>query len=367
MSCQPPQRYVTARSAAREPIRAYNPGVELPELDYQALGRAVLEHEAAALHGLAQKLDGAFSQACAMLKECRGRVIVSGMGKSGHVGRKIAASLSSIGVASHFLHPGESAHGDLGVLRDEDVVLALSASGETSEILDILPTAKSLGARLIGVTARPDSTLARMADCALLIGDFREADPYNLVPTTSTTLMLALGDAMVVALMQAKDVTPERFAVLHPKGMLGKRLTLQVADLLAGDSTNPRVPVDAPFGSAIEVITSFTLGGTCVVDPDGGLAGILTDGDVRRILNRYASEQLSLQELLHKPVSELMTAQPKRVEGSRLAYEVLGLMENNKPRPIFVMPVVDEAGRPIGLLHLHALVQAGFKPSLQDA
>ncbi len=336
-------------------------------MDFVALGRSVLEHEAAALSGLAARLDGGFSAACSLLHSCRGRVIVSGMGKSGHVGRKIAASLSSIGVASHFLHPGESAHGDLGVLREEDVVLALSASGETSEILDILPTAKSLGARLIGVTARPDSTLARMSDTVLLIGDVREADPYNLVPTTSTTLMLALGDALVVALMASKGVTPERFAVLHPKGMLGKRLTLQVADLLAGDSTNPRVDVGAPFLSAIEVITSFTLGGTAVVDAEGRLAGILTDGDVRRILNRYAGEQLSLQELMQMPVSQLMTASPKRVEGSRLAYEVLGLMENNQPRPIFVMPVVDETGRPIGLLHLHALVQAGFKPSLQDA
>lgn len=336
-------------------------------LDYIAIGRDVLSQEAAALSGLAVRLDGSFSAACALIEGCQGRVILTGMGKSGHVARKISASLSSIGVASHYLHPAESVHGDLGVLREDDVVMALSASGETSEILDLIPAAKSFGALLIGITAHPESTLARLADVALLIGDVREADPYNLVPTTTTTLSLALGDALVVALMRAKGVTPERFAVLHPKGMLGKRLTLQVADLLNGESTNPRVPVTASFHEALEVITRYTLGGTSVVDAAGHLAGILTDGDVRRIIARFGVDGTSVSEVLATPVSELMTANPKRVSGELLAFEVLGLMENNKPRPIFVMPVVDTENRPIGLLHLHALVQAGFKSSVQDA
>jgi arabinose-5-phosphate isomerase len=288
------------------------------------------------------------------------------MGKSGHVAQKIAASLTSIGLPSHFLHPAESFHGDLGVLREEDIVLALSASGETSEILDLLPAAKSLGAKVIGVTMRADSTLARLSDVGLLIGEAAEADPFNLVPTTTTTLCLALGDALVVAVMLANGVTPERFAVLHPKGMLGKRLTLQVADLLNGESTNPVIHEGEIFSRVFEVINRFTLGGTSVVDADGKLSGILTDGDLRRIIGRCAEHGGNLAEMLKTPVTELMTRNPKRVNGQRLAYEVLGLMENNKPRPIFVMPVVDDEERPIGLLHLHALVQAGFKPAAQD-
>jgi arabinose-5-phosphate isomerase len=342
------------------------PAADTQRIDYLAIGRRVLSHEAGALASLAQKLDDSFARACGLLAECHGRVILSGMGKSGHVAQKIAASLTSIGLPSHFLHPAESFHGDLGVLREDDIVLALSASGETSEILDLIPAAKSLGARLIGVTRRSDSTLARLADVALLIGEDSEADEYNLVPTTTTTLSLALGDALVVALMAAKDVTPERFAVLHPKGMLGRRLTLQVADLLTGENTNPVILETASFSAALEVITRFTLGGTSVVDERGRLSGILTDGDVRRVIGRCAESGDNLADILNSPVSALMTAKPKRVEGSRLAYEVLGLMENNKPRPIFVMPVVDSADRPIGLLHLHALVQAGFKPAGQD-
>jgi arabinose-5-phosphate isomerase len=335
-----------------------------------ATARRVLDLEASALATLSAQLDGAFCEACQMLLDCHGRVIVSGMGKSGHIAQKIAASLASTGTPAHFLHPAEGFHGDLGVVHRGDVLLTLSFSGETQEIVDLLPAIKGLGARVIAITAHAGSTLARQADVVLLLGEVQEADPHNLVPTTSTTLALALGDALTVALMEARGFTPADFAVLHPKGMLGKRLTLQVKDLLRGAETNPVVAHDASFGEALAEITRFKLGGVSVTGADGELLGILTDGDVRRINERFAAEGGSVAQMMTTPVGKLMSGSPTAVHHEELASQALSLMENHQPRPIFIVPVYEivqaEAGEkrvPVGMLHLHALVQAGFKAS----
>jgi len=339
------------------------------EVDPQSLlsaGQRVLDIEAEALRQLRDRLGPAFPRACEMILACRGRVIVTGMGKSGHVGQKIAASLTSTGTAAHFLHPAEGVHGDVGVVHRGDLLLAISASGETEEILSLLLAVKHIGVPVVAITANEGGSLARQAEVVLALGDAQEADPHNLVPTTSTTLTLALGDALTVALMEARGFTPEDYAVFHPHGMLGKRLTLQVGHLLRGPETNPTVGRQATFGEALEEITRFLLGGVSIVEADGRLAGIITDGDVRRIIRRFTKEGGTVAEAISTPVEQLMTTSPTFVDADALAYDALKLMENHKPRPIFILPVVDSSHHPVGMLHLHALVQAGFKTSRRD-
>ena len=328
--------------------------------------RRVLEIETDALNAQRQMLDHSFVRACELLLACRGRVIITGMGKSGHIAQKIAASLTSTGTAAHFMHPAEGVHGDLGVVHSGDLLLAISHSGETQEILGLLAPIESISVPVIAITGNPDSGLARSADVVLLLAPAPEADPHNLVPTTSTTLTLAIGDALVVTLMQARGFTPEDFAVFHPKGTLGKRLTLHVQDLLRGKETNPVVASTASFGEALEVITHHMLGGTSIVDDRGKLIGIITDGDVRRIIGRFITKGGTVAEAIATPVSELMTVDPSHVSNEALAYDALKEMENHQPRPIFLLPVVDAQQRPVGMLHLHALVQAGFKSDARN-
>lgn len=329
-------------------------------------GKRVLALEAAALGELSRQLDDAFARACALILSSKGRVIITGMGKSGHVGQKIAASLTSTGTPAHFLHPAEGVHGDLGAVHKADVLLAISFSGETDEILDLLGPVKRIGAQVIAVTGNADSTLSRMADVALLLGHATEADPHNLVPTTSTTLTLALGDALTVALMEARHFTPEDFAVFHPHGMLGKRLTLHVRDLLRGEETNPVVPITASFGAALDVITRYMLGGVSITDEAGRLAGIITDGDVRRIIRHFTRDNGTVAEAIATSVATLMTREPTAISEDTLAYAALKVMENHLPRPVFILPVLDASAKPVGMLHLHALVQAGFRTSHKD-
>ncbi|MDQ3023831.1 MAG: KpsF/GutQ family sugar-phosphate isomerase [bacterium] len=331
-----------------------------------ATARRVLDLESGALAQLSAQLDSTFCDACEMLLACKGRVIVSGMGKSGHIAHKIAASLASTGTPAYFLHAAEGVHGDLGVVHRGDVLLAFSFSGETAEIVELLPAIKALGAKVIAITGHAASTLAARADVVLLLGDLLEADPHNLVPTTSTTATLALGDALAVALMEARGFSPDDFAVLHPKGMLGKRLTLLVRDLLRGAETNPVVAHSATFGEALGAITRFKLGGVSISGPDGELAGILTDGDVRRIIEKFAEDGGTVEQMMALPVGELMTTSPTAVHSETLASQALSMMENHQPRPIFIVPVYELDGEkrvPVGMLHLHALVQAGFKAS----
>jgi arabinose-5-phosphate isomerase len=331
--------------------------------DLVETGRRVLAAEAAALQTLAEQLGPEFESACQLLIDCTGRVIITGMGKSGIIAQKIAASFTSTGRAAHFLHPAEGVHGDLGVVHKQDLLLAISNSGETPEILELLAPIRALGVPIIAITQNPHSGLGYGADVVLSLGQLAEADRHNLIPSTSTTLTLALGDALTIAVMEARGFTERDFAVLHPQGMLGKRLTLKVKSLLRGDETNPVVRESDTLTEALDVITLHTLGGTCVADADGKLCGIITDGDVRRIFRRLGSDGVMVSEALQTPVSKLMTPRPIVITTNHLAYEALQLMENHKPRPISLMPVVDECNCPVGMLHLHALVQAGFKSS----
>ncbi|MEP0813578.1 MAG: KpsF/GutQ family sugar-phosphate isomerase [bacterium] len=327
------------------------------------VARRALEIEGNAVLALREHIGESFIRTINAVLASRGRVVMTGMGKSGHIAGKIAASLSSTGTPSVFLHPAEGFHGDLGIITKDDIVIAISNSGETAELLDLLPSIKKIGATVVCITGNRKSRLAATCDIVLFTGEIQEADSNNLVPTTSTTVALALGDALTVALMVKRDFRPEHFAVLHPKGMLAKRLTLKVSDLLRGEETNPVLGEDAGFDEALKTITKHVLGGVSIVGSDGRLTGIITDGDVRRIIERWEG---SFTELRSKRVGDLMTKNPKRIEDCALAHAALEKMENNKPRPIFVLPVVDSQDRPVGLLHLHALVQAGFKASNGD-
>jgi arabinose-5-phosphate isomerase len=324
----------------------------------------VIRLEAQALDEQVSLIGDGFVRACELILECRGRIIVTGMGKSGHIAQKIAASLTSTGTAAHFLHPAEGVHGDLGVVHRDDLLLALSLSGETQEILGLLPPIKHLGVPVVAITGSLGSTLARDAEAVLQLAPAPEADPHDLVPTTSSTLSLAVGDALVVALMEAREFTPEDFAVFHPQGMLGKRLTLHVSGLLGESETNPVVCTSDTFGVALEVITLHKLGGTSVVCDQGKLTGIITDGDIRRIISRFIVRGGTVAEAIQTSVAELMTKDPSYVGSDALAYDALKMMENHQPRPIFLLPVVDKLKRPVGMIHLHDLVQAGFKSAV---
>jgi len=306
--------------------------------------RKVLQTESQAIAALVDRLDARFDLAVQLLRECRGRVIVTGMGKSGIICRKLAATLSSTGTAAFFLHPAEATHGDLGVIQGDDVVVALSNSGETEELLRVLEAIKRLGARLVALTGRMDSTLARAADVALDCSVSEEACPLNLVPTASTTAQLAMGDALAMALLQAKGFQTHDFATLHPSGKLGRRLR-RVGQLMQTGPQVPRVSLDTRMPDVIYEMSSKGLGMTCVVSEDGTLRGIITDGDLRRHMTR-------VHNLLDCTATEVMTRGPVTIAADLLATEALLIMEQRK---ITAIVVVDEGTRVEGVLHLHAL------------
>ncbi len=316
------------------------------------LARSVLATEAEAIEALIPRINGQFTQAVQLMLNCNGRVIVTGMGKSGLVGKKIAATLASTGTPSFFLHPAEGIHGDLGMVTAQDVVLALSNSGETAELISILPSIKRIGACLIAMCGREESTLGRNADVFLDVRVDKEACPLGLAPTASTTASLAMGDALAVVLLSSRKFTPEDFAVFHPGGALGRKLLLTVENVMHSGEDNPVVTTDKTVQQALFVITGKGLGATCVVDDNGHLVGIVTDGDIRRGLEKGYS-------FLDKPVSELMTKQPRTVTKDKLAAYALNIMEKNKPRPITVLPVVDEQNCAIGMIHLTDLLRQG--------
>lgn len=318
----------------------------------------VLRDEAEALLRLAERIGEPFHAAVEAILACRGRVVLTGMGKHGIVARKIAATLASTGTPAFYMHPAEGAHGDLGMISPDDLVIAVSNSGNTDEVLGCIPYFKRNHNVLIAMTGRLDSELARHADIVLDIGVEREVCPLNLAPTTSTTVALAMGDALAVVLLERRGFNAEDFALRHPSGTLGKRLLLKVADLIKPDR-NPIISQDARFEEAIEEITSKQCGAVSVVDAEGCLVGIITDGDLRRIFQREARQGTrTVAEVLNRPVSALMTRNPMFVSKETLAAKALNMMEDG-PRKIFVLPVVDEAKRPIGMLHLHDLVSAG--------
>jgi arabinose-5-phosphate isomerase len=312
--------------------------------DGRALARRVLETEAAAILDLVPRLDERFDRAVELLHACRGRVIVTGMGKSGIICRKIAATLSSTGTPSFFLHPAEAIHGDLGVVQPEDVVVAISQSGETEELLRLLEYIRRIGARLVALTGEPGSTLGQAADVALDCRVDGEACPLNLVPTASTTAALALGDALAMTLLVRRGFRLEDFANLHPGGRLGKRL-LRAEQLMHGGALMPRVERGTPMRDVIYEISSKGLGMTVVVGEAGTVSGIITDGDLRRHMNAGPS-------MLDLTAADVMTASPITIAPSLLAVEALKILEQRK---ITSLIVADAEARPVGVLHLHDL------------
>lgn len=317
--------------------------------DILVLARRTLEIEAAAVTDLVRSLDGAFVRAVDTLLACRGRVVVSGMGKSGHIGGKIAATLASTGTPAFFMHPAEASHGDLGMITGDDVVIALSNSGESPELIAIVPLIKRRGAKLIAMTGRPQSTLALEADIHLDAGVAQEACPHNLAPTASTTAALALGDALAVAALYARGFTAEDFARTHPGGALGRRLLIHVRDVMHKGDALPVVRTDTPFKVALLEMTRKGLGMTAVVDGDDRLVGIFTDGDLRRCLDRD-------MDLSATRLDAIMTRGPKTISEGALAAEAVHFMEENKVNGLLA---VDEAGRLTGALNMHDLLKAG--------
>jgi arabinose-5-phosphate isomerase len=313
------------------------------------LGQAVIETEAAAVSALIPRLDGRFAQACHFLLNCHGRIVVIGMGKSGHIGNKLAATLASTGSPAFFVHPGEASHGDLGMITPDDVVLALSNSGETGELLVILPLLKRLGVPLIAMTGKPKSTLAKESEVHIDVSVEKEACPLGLAPTSSTTAALVMGDALAVALLQARGFTAKDFALSHPGGSLGRRLLLHVRDIMHSGEALPSVDHEATLHQALEVMSAKGLGMTAIVDAEGCLAGVYTDGDLRRTLN----QPIDIHQM---KVAEVMTKDCKRISQEMLAAEALQMMEENKINGLLV---VDEGQRLIGAFNMHDLLRAG--------
>lgn len=315
----------------------------------QSLGLAVIETEAKAVAALAARIDHNFFQACRHCLDCQGRVVVLGMGKSGHIGGKIAATLASTGTPAFFVHPGEASHGDLGMITAKDVVLALSNSGETDELLTILPLIKRLGIPLISMTGNPQSTLAKAASVNLDVSVEKEACPLGLAPTASTTAALAMGDALAIALLEYRGFTAEDFARAHPGGSLGRRLLLLIDDIMHVEDTIPQVGLDAPLTEALHEMTRKGLGMTAVLDAQQRVAGIFTDGDLRRAVDRDIN--------LHKTtVGDLMTRHCKTVAPGVLAAEALAIMQASKINGLLV---VNEEGKLVGALGMHDLLRAG--------
>jgi arabinose-5-phosphate isomerase len=317
--------------------------------DLRGVAARVLRLEAEAVLGLVTKLDAGFDAAVGLLRDCRGRVIVTGMGKSGIIARKIAATLASTGTPAHFLHPAEGVHGDLGMVARGDVVVVLSNSGETDEILAILPLLKRLAVPIVLLTGNPRSALARQSEVVIDVSVREEACPMQLAPTASTTAALAMGDALAMALLELRGLRPEDFAALHPGGALSWRALIRVADLMHMAEAVPSVPDDALLKDVITEMTGKRLGMTTVVDPAGRLVGVITDGDLRRL-------HLRSGPLGEFRARDFMTTDPKLIDRDALAARALEVME--KSGPITSLVIVDEARRPVGVIHLHDVLRA---------
>jgi arabinose-5-phosphate isomerase len=317
--------------------------------DFQSLGRRTLEIERDAVSDLIARIGPEFEAACRLMLACEGRVVVTGMGKSGHVGGKIAATLASTGTPAFFVHPGEASHGDLGMITKKDVVLAISNSGETGEVLTILPLFKRMGSPVVAMTGKPASTLARAADVHLDVSVAKEACPLNLAPTASTTATLAMGDALAVALLEARGFTEEDFALSHPGGSLGRRLLLKIEDVMRTGDAVPRVAPGTKLTAALLEMTRKGLGMTAIVADDGKVQGIYTDGDLRRTLDKGV-------DVREVTVDEVMTRGGRKAQAHHLAAEAVQLMEKYK---VTALLVEDAAGKLLGVIHMHDLLRAG--------
>jgi arabinose-5-phosphate isomerase len=328
----------TALEAAPEP------GRDAGARDDIAVARRVIATEIDGLAALARALDATFVAAVDLMAKVRGRIIVTGMGKSGHVARKVAATLASTGTPAQYVHPAEASHGDLGMITRADAVLAFSNSGETAELSDLVAYAKFLAIPLIGVTGRAGSTLATAADASLVVPGSDEACPMNLAPTTSTTVMMALGDAIAVSLLERRGFSPDHFAILHPGGQLGRRF-IKVADIMHGGEAMPLLPDDATMAEALIEMTAKSFGCVGIV-ARRRLVGIITDGDLRRHMDA---------RLPQRAVVEVMTRTPRTIAPAMLAAQALGVMNERKITSLFVV----EHGRPVGILHIHDCLRAG--------
>jgi len=324
--------------------------MNLDDQKLRELGLAVISVEAQAISALAEQINDDFVTACKLLFACEGRVVVIGMGKSGHIAGKIAATLASTGTPAFFVHPGEASHGDLGMITRHDVVLALSNSGETEEIVRILPLIKRLGVPLIAMTGNPASTLSSISTVHLNVAVEQEACPLGLAPTSSTTAALVMGDALAVSLLDARGFTRDDFALSHPGGSLGRRLLLRVTDIMHCDDEMPSVPATALIGSALLEMTEKKLGMTAIVDESNRVIGIYTDGDLRRTLARNIDIQ-------NTTISEVMTTQCALISADILAAEAMQIMEQKK---INALIVVDEQNIAVGALNMHDLIRAGI-------
>ena len=321
-------------------------------MDVLKTAKEAMRIEAESILLTEKSLDKHFKKVAELILNIKGRVILTGMGKSGHIARKISATLASTGTPSFFLHPAEAIHGDLGMVTEDDVVLALSNSGETGEIIGILPSLRRIGARLIAVVGNPGSTLGKRADITLDVSVEEEACPLGLAPTTSTTVALAVGDALAIALMEMHGFTADRFALFHPGGSLGRKLLLTVADIMHKEEQNPVVVLTTTVQNALFEMTAKGLGATSVVDEQGALVGLVTDGDIRRALEKGT-------EVLQVSVAEIMTRDPHVITSEKLAAQALHVMQSHEPRPITVLPVVGDALQPIGMVHLTDLLRQG--------
>lgn len=318
-------------------------------VSYIQSAQRVINMERDAVAALGERVDDSFSRACDILLNCQGRVVVTGMGKSGHIGNKIAATLASTGTPAFFVHPGEASHGDMGMITPGDVVIALSNSGSTSELVTLLPLLKLLAVPVIALTGNPKSELATSADAHLDVGVEEEACPLNLAPTSSTTVSLVMGDALAIALLEARGFTADDFAFSHPGGALGRRLLLKVDQIMHTGDAIPKVRSGTPLSGALLEMSSKALGVTTVVDTDGKLLGIFTDGDLRRAIDRDI-------DVRHCPIDDVMTRNARSIKPGTMAAEALRIMEDNK---ITVLVAVDDKGSPVGVVHTHDLLKAG--------
>ena len=317
--------------------------------NFKQLAKNVIKIEQQAIAELSQFIDDDFVKACELMFNCRGRVIVIGMGKSGHIGGKIAATLASTGTPSFFVHPGEASHGDLGMITLDDVVLTISNSGETGEVLAIIPVLKRIGAKLIAMTGNPDSTLAKLADTHVCVKVSQEACPLGLAPTSSTTATLVMGDALAVALLNARGFTADDFALSHPGGSLGKRLLLRLGDIMHKDERLPKVAQDAKIKDALVEMSLKGLGMTAIVDQGNNLIGLFTDGDLRRILDAQV-------DIHQDSITSVMTKKPYVAKQDMLAAEALKIMEDKKINGLII---VDDINRPVGAMNMHDLLKSG--------
>lgn len=323
-------------------------------MDVMQEAKRVFNVQIESLKETMDSIDENFTALVELIQNSQGRVIITGMGKAGHVGRKVAATMSSLGTVTYFLHPAEGLHGDLGGIKKGDVVIAFSKSGESEEVLGLIPSIKTIGAKLVSVTCRETSTLSQSADTKIHLRITEEASNHKLAPTTSTTAMIVFGDALAVALEKLNDFQPEDFAVFHPNGSLGKKLLLKVESLMAAGTDNPTVFEANSLKDTIVVMSSKGLGGVNVINEEGILLGLVTDGDLRRVI-----EKANVIDIFQLTAKDIMTKTPTTINKDVKAVDALSIMENRE-KPLSILPVVNEDNKSVGMLRVHDIIRAGI-------